>query len=233
MSRSERLFRLMHALRTLPQPVTAERLAQETGVSTRSLYRDIDSLRSTGVLIEGSRGIGYHLVEDGTLPPRAFDRLEIEALVLGMAEVRQIGDRDLAKAAESVLAKVLATLPSVGQQRLAHAVSKVHRFQKRYPPSAHLGTLREACWEEAELSINYRDEAGRATRRAVHPLAIVYVDHALVLLAFCCLRQGFRKFRVDRIASADATGGSFRPRRASLLRACLAELAEEGKTSRA
>jgi predicted DNA-binding transcriptional regulator YafY len=57
-------------------------------------------------------------------------------------------------------------------------------------------------------------------------LAIVYVDHALVLMAWCCLREGFRKFRVDRIATAETTGDSFRPRRASLLRACLAEMSK-------
>nr|WP_259375154.1 WYL domain-containing protein [Roseateles chitosanitabidus] len=67
---------------------------------------------------------------------------------------------------------------------------------------------------------------GRSSRRTVRPLAIVYVDHALVLMAWCCLREGFRKFRVDRIATAETTGDSFRPRRASLLRACLAEMSK-------
>ena len=58
MARSDRLFRLLHALRTLPQPVTAARLAEETGVSERSLYRDIASLRAGGALIAGAAGAG-------------------------------------------------------------------------------------------------------------------------------------------------------------------------------
>ena len=33
-------------MRVLPPPLTAQRLAEETGVSLRSLYRDIDSLRA-------------------------------------------------------------------------------------------------------------------------------------------------------------------------------------------
>ncbi|NBO21342.1 MAG: HTH domain-containing protein, partial [Rhodobacteraceae bacterium] len=41
MARTDRLFRLLHALRSLPPPVTAAVLAAETGVSQRSLYRDI------------------------------------------------------------------------------------------------------------------------------------------------------------------------------------------------
>ena len=51
MSRTDRLFGLLQALRNLPSPVTAARLGQETGVSTRSIYRDIETLR--GVRIGG------------------------------------------------------------------------------------------------------------------------------------------------------------------------------------
>ena len=56
MSRSDRLFRLLHVLRSLPPPVTADRLAQETEVSVRSIYRDIAALRAAGARIEGEAG---------------------------------------------------------------------------------------------------------------------------------------------------------------------------------
>lgn len=125
MARSDRLFRLLQAMRTLPAPVTAARLADETGVSVRSLYRDIESLRAAGARIDGERGYGYRLTEDYALPPQTLDRLEIEALALGMAEVRRMGDPDLAAAAASVVAKVAATLPDDREQQLFHAVSKV------------------------------------------------------------------------------------------------------------
>ena len=51
-------------MRTLPKPVTAARLAEETDVSVRSLYRDIASLRAAGARIDGERGHGYRLSED-------------------------------------------------------------------------------------------------------------------------------------------------------------------------
>ncbi|MBW8469183.1 MAG: HTH domain-containing protein, partial [Thiobacillus sp.] len=51
MARPDRLFRLLHALRTLPKPVTAAQLAEATGVSERTLYRDIAGLRAAGALI--------------------------------------------------------------------------------------------------------------------------------------------------------------------------------------
>ncbi|CAA9429240.1 MAG: Transcriptional regulator, DeoR family [uncultured Ramlibacter sp.] len=221
MSRPERLFGLLQALRTLPAPVTAARLAQETGVSVRSIYRDIDSLRAAGAEIGGERGYGYCLVEDGTLPPQMFSRIEVEALVLGLAEVRHMGDPALAQAAAAVLGKVAATLPSVSQQHLMHAVSQVHRFQERYPILPDMRAIREGCWREEALAIRYADGAGEVTDRTIWPLAIVYSDRMLVVLAWCCLRQDFRMFRPERMVRLEATGTSFRPRRAALLRTYL------------
>lgn len=224
MSRPERLFRLLQALRTLPLPVTAQQLAAETGVSVRSIYRDIESLRMSGAEIGGERGLGYCLIEDGTLPPQTFTRLEIEALVLGLAEVRHLGDPALAQAAASVLGKVVATLPSVGQQHIQHAVSQVHRFSARPPLATDMQQIREACWREEALQLDYVDRDGAATARKVWPLGIVYVDRLLVLLAWCCLRQDFRMFRPERIQQVERLGESFRPRRAALLRQYLQQL---------
>jgi len=201
----------------LPAPVTAARLAQETGVSVRSIYRDIDSLRAAGAEIGGERGFGYCLVEDGTLPPQMFSRIEVEALALGLAEVRHIGDPALAAAAASVLAKVSATLPQVRQQQVLNAVSQVYRGDQAFAALPDMQVIREACWREEALTIRY-------TERDIWPLAIVYLDRTLMLLSWCCLRQAFRMFRADRLSTATATGASFRPQRVGLLRTYIAEM---------
>ncbi len=218
MARPDRLFRLLDALRRLPQPVTAARLAEETEVSLRTLYRDIATLRAGGALIDGAAGLGYSLTEDPALPPQMFDRMEIEALVLGLAEVRLAGDPALARAAELALAKITATLPERVQRQAVHAVQMTYRFERRPPPPPVLGLIRQASWDEAALEIGYLDGAGAETRRVVWPLAVVFLDRTLMLLAFCCLRQDFRRFHLHRITQAAVTGDSFRPRRVALLR---------------
>jgi predicted DNA-binding transcriptional regulator YafY len=229
MPRSDRLFLLLQALRTLPAPVTATQLAQETGVSVRSIYRDVESLRVAGAEIGGERGFGYCLIEDGTLPPQVFNRIEIEALVLGLAEVRQMGDPALAAAAAAVLGKVAATLPSASQQHLLHAVSQVHPFEPRYAALPDMRVIREGCWREETLTICYTDKAGQATERTIWPLAIVYFDNMLVLLAWCCLREDFRIFRAERIMKVENAGVSFRPKRVALLRTYLAQLTQQSQ----
>jgi predicted DNA-binding transcriptional regulator YafY len=227
MARTDRLFRLLQAMRTMTAPITAARLAEETGVSIRSLYRDIDSLRAAGARIDGERGYGYTLTEDYALPPQTFSREEIEAVALGMAEVRHMGDPALAKAAISVLAKVAASLPDEGEQHLFHAISQVYRPERRYRETDRIDTIRIACWKEAALDIRYRDKDQSVSDRRILPLAIMYTDSTLTVLSWCCLRDAFRMFRTDRIIDARSTGKSFRPRRVSLLRDYLTKLKED------
>ena len=126
-----------------------------------------------------------------------------------------------------MLAKVAATLPDDREQQLLHSISHVYRPSGRYGAQPHLQAIRQACWEEQEIEIGYRDQAGTASQRVIRPLAIMYSDHVLTVLAWCCLRDDFRMFRVDRIASLSGNGASFRPRRVSLLRDYLTRLSEK------
>lgn len=224
MSRADRLLRLLTTLRRLPQPVTAERLAEETEVSPRTLYRDIAALRAGGALIDGAAGLGYTLAEDPALPPQMFTRLEIEALVLGLAEVQLAGDPALVVAAQSAQAKVIATLPERLQRQALHISAQVYRFERRPAVPACLPLLREAVWQERAVSLLYTDRDGSATRRVIWPLSVVFLDRALMLLAWCTLRQGFRRFRLEAMEEVAMTADSFRPRRVALLRDFVAEL---------
>ncbi|SEM59367.1 Predicted DNA-binding transcriptional regulator YafY, contains an HTH and WYL domains [Gemmobacter aquatilis] len=217
MGKPDRLFRLLDALRRLPQPVTAARLAAEMEVSPRTLYRDMASLRAGGALIEGEAGLGYTLREDPALPPQMFTRLEVEALMLGLAEVRMAGDAALARAAEMAGAKIVASLPERVQRQAIHAAQEVYRFDRRVAPP-HLGLLREAVWEERAVDLRYRDTAGQESARRIWPLSIVWLDRSLMLLAWCCLRQDFRRFKLESMAAVTVSDESFRPRRVALLR---------------
>ncbi|PTX51327.1 putative DNA-binding transcriptional regulator YafY [Allosediminivita pacifica] len=231
MSRTERLFRLMDALRHLPPPVTAAQLGQELGVSERTLYRDIEVLRGQGAVIDGAAGYGYRLIEDSSLPPQSFAEDEIEALVLGLREVAALGDPALAKAARRAHAKLRARLPERQAHRLRHAVLTAHRFQPPLAPTVDAAALRKACWDEHTVTFAYSDKHGQDTRRDVRPLSILLMDRSHCLLAWCCLREDFRAFRLDRMTDLEVTGTSFRPCRVPLLREFQEKLRAETKLS--
>lgn len=224
MSRTDRLFQLMQALRSAPPPATATQLARELDVTPRTIYRDIEALRGLGAVIDGATGFGYTLIEDAALPPLSFEEDELEALVLGLKEVQQIGDPVLAKAAHQALSKLRARLPARQAHRLEHAVLTAFRYAAMPEPGIDVNTLRKAAWDERTVRFAYTDAEGRATEREVDPLTIVFMQASHNLLAWCHLRTDFRAFRLDRMRDLTLTGGSFRPRRVPMLRQYLEQI---------
>jgi predicted DNA-binding transcriptional regulator YafY len=225
MSRTTRLFQLMQSLRSGSPPHTADALAQDLEVSARTVHRDIDELRSLGAVIDGAAGFGFTLVEDATLPPLGFDDDELEALVLGLREVQQIGDPDLSKAAGRTLRKLQGRLPPSQSHRLKHAVLSAKRFREPATPTIPVATLRRATRDEMTVEFAYCDAVGAETGRRVKPLGLVFMDQSTVLLAWCHLRRDFRAFRLDRMTSLVVSGPSFRPDRVPLLRDALKQIA--------
>jgi len=220
MARTDRLMRLMDVMRRLPAPVTAARLAGETGVSLRQLYRDIATLRAGGALIDGAAGVGYTLTEDPALPPQSFSRLEIEALSLAVGTLDRLGDAALTAAGKDALARIIATLPDDQSRQALHTAMRAW-----FPAgggldiSIDMDLLRRACWDETSLVMVYRDLKENRSEREIWPLGLSYGEGTLMLLAHCRLRMDYRVFHVARIEALAPGGESFRPRRVSLLRA--------------
>ena len=225
MARTDRLMRLMDALRRLPKPVTAARLAGETGVSPRQIYRDIATLRAGGALIDGEAGLGYTLTEDSALPPQSFSRLEIEALMLAISSLRSIGDSDLTRAGQEAMARIVATLPESQGRHAMHASMRLFRPVAELPsPQVDMALLRQALWDEQSLIIDYLDLKDAATTREIWPLGLSYGDNHIMLVAHCLLRGDFRIFHVPRMLALRRGGTSFRPRRVALLSAYVAQM---------
>ena len=224
MSKAIRLQQLLQEIRLHTPPVTAETLAAVMAVSERTIYRDIETLRASGALIEGEAGYGFTLTEDPSMPPMTFTREEIEALVLGLREVRAVADPALAKAAEHALAKLHASLPPRLKGYLKHSVLHAKRFSERPIITVDVSQLRDAAWTETAIDIDYIDAKGAPSTRRVFPLSIVYMDEVLVLVAHCCLREGTRAFRLDRIQHVELSDESFHPKRVPMLAKAMKEL---------
>jgi predicted DNA-binding transcriptional regulator YafY len=200
LSRSERLLALLQALRRRRRPVSGRVLADELGVSLRTLYRDIVSLQSQGAEIEGEAGLGYVLKPGFWLPPLMLSGEEIEALVLGARWVGARTDEALAHAARDAIAKITAVLPpSLRDDVEASTLLVPGKMSNDAAPD--LAPIRAAIRSERKLALAYRDAQGASTERTVWPFGVGYFDEARVVMAWCELRQGFRHFRADRIAS--------------------------------
>ncbi|MDX8514340.1 helix-turn-helix transcriptional regulator [Mesorhizobium captivum] len=217
MSRSERLLDLIQILRRHRRPVSGRTLADEMGVSIRTLYRDIATLQRQGAPIEGEAGLGYVLKPGFMLPPLMFTDEEIEAIVLGSRWVAKQPDERLAAAATDALSKIAAVLPDDLREDLDATTLLVGPGSGAIE-AIDLGVVRQAIRDERKLGFLYRDAGGAASQRLVWPFALGFFDKVRVLVAWCEMRQDFRHFRADRMSGLSATDIRYPRRRQAMLK---------------
>src|SRR4029078_4068044 len=80
----------------------------------------------------------------------------------------------------------------------SHLVFSPHEQQARPEATLLLG-LSEAMQQRRRVVIDYGSEAERITRRMVEPYGLAAWWGRWYLVGYCCLRQGYRVFRLDRV----------------------------------
>jgi predicted DNA-binding transcriptional regulator YafY len=207
MRRTDRLFEILQLFRS-GRLLLGRDIAERLEVSLRTVYRDIETLVASGVPIEGERGVGYVLREPIFLPPMTLTPEELRALHFGMEVVRQTGDTDLAHAAERLVDKIGAVLPS--DRRALRPLQGLAVYASvASAPCDRLGALRRAIADRRVVEIGYRGPDGALTERRIRPLQTEYWGRVWTCPAWCELRDGFRVFRVDRIEVYAETGDTF------------------------
>ncbi len=218
MVRSERLLALLQELRRNNRPVSGARLAEELGISIRTLYRDIKTLQAQGADIEGEPSMGYILKPGFMLPPLMFSQAELEALVLGFRWVAKLADEPVTRAASDALAKISAVLPKALREGLEDTALLVGPRLIRDVETSDLGLVRTAIRHQQKLKMVYVDGAGNQSERTVWPFALGYFQSGRILVGWCEKRASFRHFRADRIRSLINLEERYPRRRSELLR---------------
>ncbi|QNN46295.1 YafY family transcriptional regulator [Thermomonas brevis] len=216
-TRAARLLQLLDELRRRRKPVQGARLAEQLGVSLRTLYRDIDALRGQGAEIAGDPGVGYQLRPGFLLPPMMFSEDELEAMVLGTRWVASHADPELAAAARGAMDRILGILPD----SLRLQVETGGLFAPDWcpaPPEPWLLTLRHAIRGQRALHLAYADAGNRVSQRTIWPFAMAFLDDRRLLAAWCELRGDFRHFRADRVLGLEDAGRCYPQTRHALLR---------------
>lgn len=217
MSKSGRLFEIIQILRAADRPMTGQAIADMLEVAKRTVYRDIAALQAMRVPIEGEAGIGYIMRPGYDLPPLMFDAEEIEAIVVGLAMLGRTRDSGLLTAAHRAGSKIASAVPNHAGP-LADRTLYASSWNTIPDSETDTRFFREALRDEDRLRIDYTDAEGAASTRTILPLGMIYYIDAVVLAAWCELRNDFRHFRIDRIARAERLNTPFRDRAAALRR---------------
>lgn len=210
MAKYDRLFFILNLLRSR-RNLNAERLAEECGVTERSIYRDIVALSEANIPIYYDNG--YKLASDYFLPPLNFDYDEYLAVRLSI----QSSPLFQAGKYHATLKKALAKLDAV----TSDSVRKQSRFTlstthieipttlEQTRCEEHYGTIERAASESRCLKLEYESIRSGVAERVVEPYFMVFRGRAFYLVANCRLRGEVRTFRLDRVHTLELTEQTF------------------------
>jgi predicted DNA-binding transcriptional regulator YafY len=208
-----RLLTILELLQAHPT-LSGAALAQRIEVEPRSVRRYIQMLQDMGMPIEAVRGPGggYRLRPGFKLPPLMFTESEATAIVLGLLGNSWLELGLPAMSTEGALAKVFRVLPLRARERLnavsSHLVFSPHEREAR-PDATLLIGLSEAIQQRRRVVIDYRSQSDQVTQRTIEPYGLAAWWGRWYLIGYCCLRQGYRVFRLDRVQQVQYSAEPF------------------------
>ena len=208
--RANRLVSLLLLLQARRR-LTAEDLASELGVSTRTVYRDLQALAEAGVPILTERGAGggiqlHPRYQVGLTGLSARDAETLFALSVP-ALARQLGLERALSSARAKLAGAAVDERRRGHYRERHLDPTGWFRQERDVPE--LPRLVDAVWAERTVEIRYRRYGGEPRAYVVDPLGLVIKGGTWYLIA---ARGGeIRVFRASRVEAVSEPGARFEP----------------------
>jgi len=207
----------MQALRRHRRTVSGRALAQELGVSLRTIRRDVATLQHMGADIDGEPGVGYILRPGFLLPPLSFTAEEIQALVIGAQWVSRQTDDALALAVTNALAKIDAVLPPDMRAALQDDTIYVGHPLKSEAP-LDLSDIRRALREQRKLRITLSLEHAPADEQVVWPIMLGLINGKRFIAAWCELDSQFRVIGMDDIATTEVLAERYTSNRRQLVK---------------
>lgn len=226
MKKTERLFHVIEQLRAARQPITAQTIADELGVSVRTIYRDITLLTAQGLPISGEAGLGYVIASDFNAPALQFSIDELDIIAIGLRMAYRDGDEPMRRAADLALSKIRSGLKRKDQ---FDTIDLYAPGRNNAPNADFMTRARLAIRNKVAVEMNYISLGNTRTTRRVKPMALLFFKESTLLSGWCETRQDFRNFRLDRITTLRETSESFKAEHYKLRKAYFDMINEESR----
>ena len=203
MNRLERISSILIRLQS-SSVVTAKQIADQFGISLRTVYRDIRVLEESGIPITGESGLGYSLADGFKLPPLMFTPEEAIAFLMAEKLISHQSDSDTYAVYRSGMDKIRAVLRRNEKDILDDFNNHIQLIENHisHKPKPHhiLQPLLHCILYKKEMQIEYRASYnGETTSREIEPLGIFFMSENWYLMAWCRLRQDYRTFTISCI----------------------------------
>lgn len=198
--RADRLLSIILLLQTNGK-MTSRALADELGVSQRTIWRDVDALSLAGIPIYAEGGHGGGIALDEGYRTSLTGLKESEALTLFVSSnAKTLEAVGLGEAAERSLLKLLAALPSAHQPAIAHMRQRLlidpDWWWQDENPLPFWETLQQAVYTDRRIEAVYETYHGTTIRRVLEPYSLIAKSSVWYLVA----HHGDGEFRTYRVS---------------------------------
>jgi predicted DNA-binding transcriptional regulator YafY len=203
MQKSQRLIQLIMLINAR-KSFTVKELANEFGISSRTITRDLQELSELGIPIYSiqGRGGGYKLLNERLLPPISFLESEAIGMYFACHSLSFFSSLPFGEGAESALHKFYHYLPADNKLQIDRLKDRVMLWSPyRSTVPGILQTLLQAIMIHSVVSIEYKSSNG-VSERNIQPIGMFTNSGYWYCPAYCFLREEIRQFRADRIISA-------------------------------
>lgn len=188
-----RLFEIVYLL-LQKEIISASELADMFEVSTRTIYRDVETLSAAGIPIymKKGRGGGIGLLPNYVLDKKVFTNEEKDNIQASLQAVGAVG----LSGNDSVLQKISSLF---GDSYIDWIEVDFTSWYNCIDENKIFQTIREAICKKIIVTFNYSNAKGEKTLREVEPLKLCFKGGAWYLYGFCKIRSDYRFFKLRRI----------------------------------
>lgn len=183
--------------------ITAPVLAKHFEVSVRTIYRDVDVLSAAGIpvfAVQGKGG-GISIQENFVLNKSILSEHEQKQILMSLQGINIVNEENTNL--------LLSKLGGVFQKQNVNWLEIDFSGWKNYKNKYIFNILKEAIFKNIRVSFHYFSGKGENSKRCVEPLKLVCKNMNWFLYGYCCDREDFRIFKLNRIKNLKLTDESF------------------------
>jgi len=199
-SRYKRFLNIINLVQSR-EGLSAREIAEKTGVSLRTTYRDLETMAEADIPLYFDRG--YRMVNSEGMPPMILGQEQKGLLTVAIQASPFFAVEPYRTQLENTLALINGCPPMPNRKKapprpptvdVAAGIS-VGKFLR---PDL-LPLIESAVVDNRVAQIAYCNIRGQISRRTIYPYALLFRGRAFYLLAFCRRRDEYRLFRLERI----------------------------------
>lgn len=199
-----RLLTLIHRICAEPGK-TAKELAEATGRTERTIFRDIRELEDSGLPIYNDNG--YRFAADAFLPNLNLSPTELFSLFVAVRLLESQNGGDLGAEARRALEKFLRTTSETKRPDLGTLRDSIQVKESEEETGAGmLAPMQEALSSGRQLELSYqgmKDDAPK--KRLLDPMGLFCFRQVWYLHAYDHERKALRNYRLSRVSDARLT----------------------------